>query len=299
MTHPYNSRAYAQTLPGRDPVHMSDALGVPLRLRTIPGTDRIDACGAYPISPDLRACSRAALRDELSALGVVSLVLVSDPFCADTPQGFDFARPYKPHHTIVPGDGPVRFSKHHRAEVRRALRHCAARRIPLADHLAAFIGLYDTLSARHGLGAQHRFSPAHFAHLAAHPEDFPCFGAFAEDGALLSAHIWVRAGDRLYSHLAASSEAGYGIGAAYAVYDASINSFAEHRITLGGAPDSAEGQQTSGLDRFKRGFANGSRSPQLCGLIVDRKAYAALAPANASAPPSGFFPLYRRPQGHK
>ncbi|WP_425097899.1 hypothetical protein [Tropicibacter sp. S64] len=270
---------------------MSETLGVPLRLRAIPGTDRIDACGTYPISPGLRRSDPGAIRAELAALGVVSLVLVTDPFDAPL-DGFDLTRPYKPHHIINPADGPARFSKHHRAEIRRALRQCSARQIMLSDHLPAFLALYDTLAERHGFGPQHRFGVNHFRHLADHPQDFPTFGAFQSE-TLVSAHIWTRYENRLYSHLAASSAEGYAMSAAYAVYDASIAGFAGHRITLGGVPDSAGGQPNPGLDRFKRGFANGVASPSLCGLIVDESAYTSLSSRANTSEKTGFFPAYR------
>lgn len=294
MTHPYNRLSYGQSLPHSDPIVVSETLGVPLRLRPIAGTEHRDACGLYPLSPDLRQPAHDALLAELRALNAVSLVLISDPLDPQIPGGFDFTRSYKPHHVIDPGIGSPKFSKHHRAEVRRAQRHCTARRINLAAHLEQFIKLYEVLILRHGLGMQHRFGPEHFAHLAAHPEDFPTTGAFV-DGRLVSAHIWVRSGVNVYSHLAASNAEGYSVGAAYAVYDCAIQSFVGCRITLGGSPDASRGTEAdTGLDRFKRGFANATSSPYLCGIIADRPTYDALcAPALAAGAMPEFFPCYR------
>lgn len=288
MIHPYSELAYAESISRGDPVVMSETLGAPLRLRAIPGSDLRDASGLYPLSPGLWPAPAGQVRAELKSLGAVSLVLVSDPFePRPTARRFDLIRAYKSHHVVDPTLGPLRFSKHHRAEVRRALRACTARRIALGDHLDAFIRLYDVLIARHDLGDQHKFGPEHFEHLAAHDERFPTFGAF-QDGVLVSAHIWVRHGDRAYSHLAASSAEGYAIGAAYAAYDYALSAQSGCLITLGGTPDGSAGD---GLDRFKRGFANAARASHICGVIGDAEAYDALC--RKVPPETTFFPRYR------
>ncbi len=300
VTHPYSRLSYGQSLAQGDQIVMSETLGVPLRLRRIPGTDHQDASGLYPISPDLRETTREALQSELQAMKAVCLVLVTDPLATHIPDCFDVNRPYKPHHVIDPAIGLPKFSKHHRAEVRRAKRLCAVRHIDLAEHLDGFIRLYDVLIARRGLGPQHRFDREHFEHLAAHPKDFPTIGAFVEDR-LVSAHIWVRAGQNVYSHLAASDPEGYAVGAAYAVYDCAIHEIDGCRITLGGVPDRPEGSgPNTGLDRFKRGFANTAYSPHLCGIIADPNIYQALSkPVGESGSETGFFPLYRSLPAHR
>ncbi len=191
--------------------------------------------------------------------------------------------------------GPTQhsYSKHHRAELRRAGRRCEARKIALADHLQDFTRLYEVLSARHALGESHRFEAAHFAHLAAHPEDFPTFGAFVE-GRLVSAHIWARHGRFAHSHLAASDAEGYTAGAAYAVNDLAIRTFAGSTlINLGGVADGSAGD---GLARFKAGFANATRRAFLCGMVADQEAYDRLSAPLAAGGPSDYFPRYRQPR---
>lgn len=294
MTHPYNTLTYGQTLAGTGQVVMSETLGVPLHLRTIPGCVELDAAGLYPLSPKLRTVTRDAVRAELRALGAISLVLVSDPASTPVPPDcFDLVRPYKDHHVIEGRRTQPPYSKHHRAELRRAERRCEAREIELADHLQDFTRLYEVLIARHALGETHRFEAAHFAHLAAHPEDFPAFGAFAE-GRLVSAHIWARHGRFAHSHLAASDAEGYEAGAAYAVNDVAIRTFAGSTlINLGGVADGSAGD---GLARFKAGFANATRRAYLCGLVADQEAYNRLSAPLAALGPSEYFPRYRQPR---
>ncbi|MEP2151691.1 MAG: hypothetical protein ABJI43_15410 [Roseobacter sp.] len=297
MNHPYTNLGYAQSLAGPDQIVVSETLGVPLRLRVIPGSDLMDAAGIYPISPNLRKPPPADLKVELQRMGAVTLVLVSDPLVPVSPSSlFDILRPYKPHHVIDHSVGPANYSKHHRAEVRRARRKCTARQINLADHLKDFTGLYDVLIGRHGLAKMHRFDAAHFAHLAANPQAFPTFGAFV-DSRLVSAHIWARDdtldGAYAYSHLAASDDEGYATGAAYAVNDEAIRSMRDCKmITLGGAPDGATGD---GLDRFKRGFANTTLTSFLCGVIAEPTAYNALSSRIERSSRQAFFPIYRQP----
>ena len=295
MTHPYATLDYAESLGQGGTVLFLESLAAPVCLRPIPGTEFVDATGVYPFTGmgETGARDIATLKAEMRSRGLVSLVLVVDPFTSMSAEGLDVDRTYKSHHLVDPAAGELSFSRHHRQEIRRALRRCEARPILLRDHLADFIALYDILIARHGLTGVHRFPASHFAHLAGDPSAFPAFGAF-RDGRLVSAHIFMRHRGRSYSHLAASSEDGYRCGAAYAVYDCAIRALlAEGPISLGGAPDGGSG---TGLDRFKRGFAHAARPSRLCGVIADRALYGRLcdvAGQGASGPTEEYFPAYR------
>lgn len=133
MTHPYSTLAYATSLAKRDQIVQCEMLGIPLRLRSIPNSDLVDAVGAYPVAPTLAMPSRANLLAELTQMGAVSLVMVSDPLAPTPPPPvFDVLRPYKLHHVVERNSKPVVYSKHHRAEVRRAQRKCQTRQIDLA-----------------------------------------------------------------------------------------------------------------------------------------------------------------------
>ena len=112
-------------------------------------------------------------------------------------------------------------------------------------------------------------------------------------GELVAAHLWLVRGDVAYSHLAASSREGYRLGAAYALYAKAIEHFrSELRFLNLGA--GAGGDSASGLERFKRGWATGTRPVYLCGKVFDKDAYERLSRAKRSA---AFFPAYREPGG--
>lgn len=120
-------------------------------------------------------------------------------------------------------------------------------------------------------------------------------GAWLADE-LVSAHVWVSDGRYVHSHLAASSDAGYKAGAAYAVYDASLRAFpAAELLNLGGGAGIGD-DPDDGLARFKRGFANDSAQSYICGEILDRTRYEALSQYGGTGGEVTFFPAYRRPQ---
>src|SRR5258708_3468719 len=77
--------------------------------RPLPGGDGVDAIGAYPMAvfgddPDLEGGLAA-----LAAQGLVSLVLVPDPFASPPPErlaaAFQLCRPFKTHYLIETAKG--------------------------------------------------------------------------------------------------------------------------------------------------------------------------------------------------
>ncbi len=294
MTHPYASRAYAQALAGEGSIiHVSelDTWAIP---RQVAGTDEWDAQMPYPFSPIARPCSGVHLRNTLKEQGIVSLVGVTDALddgCDWYPAVFDFVRPYKDHYVIDRDHAPVQVSRHHRYEIRKSERVCETGVVSLQDRIDEWCALYDTLVARHRLGRSHKFSRSYFEVLARMPE-FVAIGATI-GGRLVSCHIWVRFDGRAYSHLSASSEEGYHHAAAYSVMDYAIAHFDGCRlIDLGGVPDNSP--SGPGLQRFKKGFANGTRRNWICGSIVDRDRYDSLSRGIDNGPAATmYFPAYR------
>jgi hypothetical protein len=292
MTHPYASRAYAESL-----AHVGAALAVPawdgqVLVRPTPDGSGCDAMGPYPLTAIPRDADLAGGLETLGAAGLVSVVLVADdrlrPSLESLGRAFDVARPFKSHFLHDRSLGPVAYAKHHRYELKRALARVEAREIVLADHLPAWTALYGELAGRHGLAGLHAFPAAHHEALARLP-GLRAFGAFTDSG-LVSAHLFVTHDGYAVSHLAASAPEGYATGAAYAVNDLAIAALTDcETINFGGGAGFGD-DPNDGLVRFKRGFSNRTAPAFLCGKVLDPAAYEMLSRGFAR---TGFFPAYR------
>jgi hypothetical protein len=290
MNHPYASLAYAQAFgAGYEPIYLP-GMDLHVLKRPIAGTPYFDAMGPYPLSP-VTSVDRAG--DDfavLSANQVVSLVLVIDPMRAPPVEAmakaFDQVTYFKDHFVREPGlDRP--YSEHHRAKVRRAYRACETRIVRLTDHLEEWSSLYAALSLKHQISGIQAFDRQYFADLA---KLEPLMVAAFIEGALVSAHIWIRDKDHAYAHLAASSPEGYRQSAAYAVYDHSFRYLADQGVRLvnlgGGAGTAAPSQ---GLTYLKQGFSTGTLQCYLCGQIIEAEIYNMLSKGCRAE----FFPAYR------
>ncbi|MBS1189579.1 MAG: hypothetical protein H6R10_1371 [Rhodocyclaceae bacterium] len=299
MTHPYATQAYARSLS-----HIGAALMVPewntaVLTRKIDAVQR-DACGPYPITilpPD--ADLAGGINRLLQQTDLVSVTIVIDeyhhPSFATLGRHFDVVRPFKTHYVVDRSIGPASPSRHHRYEISRALKRLKVDVFPLKQRLEEWITLYNQLIERHRLQAVHRF-PRHYHETLAALSELTAVGAFVDDR-LISAHLWIEKSGYVFSHLAASSEEGYALRAAYAVNDFSIQLFnSANIINLGGAAG-RENDPKDGLARFKAGFSNAMVKSYICGKILDLKAYNRLSAA-MSPIESSFFPAYRAPVDH-
>jgi hypothetical protein len=292
--HPYASDAYAAAFgaphrPFRLPEWQTNLL-----LRPIGGTGREDAASCYPRTIMAPGASLADGLRRLRDAGAVSVVLVLDPLSLPSSPSlmsdFHLARPFKRHFVIDRRKGAPSFSSHHRYEIRRAERRCAVREIALADHLPEWTSLYRALVERHGITGIQRFSEGCFEALARLP-GLIAYAAFV-DRRIVGMSLWLRHGERACSHLAATNDEGYRVGASYLLYATAIDGLRDCRwLDLGGTPG-AEDDASSGLARLKGGFANATAEAWLCGHVLDDKAYASLS---RDLPATGFFPAYRQP----
>jgi GNAT acetyltransferase-like protein len=291
--HPYRDGAYAEALADfGEPIEVAPWGSWILR-QSIGDSGFVDAIGLYPLLALSPNADMGAGRAMLEAAGLVSVVGVADPFAAppvsELAREFDVCSPFKQHMIIDRRMGSFDFSRHHRYEIKRALRHCRVERLPLRDHLDCWFELYDGLIAHQNITGIQCFSRRYFERIAA----MPCVGCFAarQDDVIVAMTLWLR-GDRIaYFHLGASSAAGYRTSASYALVAAAIEEYADCEIlNLGGGPGLTD--DDSGLIRFKRGFANSSAWSHLCGMILDRAGYAKLA---GDAGDGQYFPVYRSP----
>jgi hypothetical protein len=265
--------------------------------RQIPGSDRRDGLGLYP----LFACtdwSALAADLEEACRDLVSVALVPDPFGAHDPEllrlAFDIVRPFKDHFVYdltVPAARAL--SKHHRYYVKQAREQVAVEAcLDPPAFLDEWVALYGVLVERHELRGIKAFSREAFAAQLAVP-GIVVLRALHK-GRTVGAHLWYLSEAVAYSHLMAQDAAGYEAGASYALYAAAIDHFASRAawLDLGAGAGVARGSE--GLTQFKRGFATGTRPASFCGRIGDPKAYADLAESAGAGPAEPYFPAYRR-----
>ena len=294
MMHPYATFDYVQSLSLEGQAFAVPEWGSAIVSRPIE-LDLSDVTGSYPmtvLAPDADLAGGLA---RLREAGFVSAVIVLDdyhrPPIAELEGAFDLVRPFKTHYVVDRSVGDAMPSRHHRYEIKKALAAVKVEAFDLRDHLEQWLRLYENLTKRHGLSGTHDFPPSHHELLSVIP-GVTAVGAFL-DGELLAAHIWVEDNARVHSHLAASSERGYALSAAYAVNDASIRFFSDARIINFGGGAGYEDDSSNGLARFKMGFTNATSRSYVCGKILDAGKYAQLSANRDEA--TTFFPAYRAP----
>jgi Acetyltransferase (GNAT) domain len=263
--------------------------------RAVPGSKAHDLIGPYP----LFACGNwAGLPADLDALEgrAVSVVLVADPLDGaderDLERAFpDLMRPFKRHH-VLDLDRALRLPEHHRRHIRRS---SAAVEVSVCDNPALLLDdwtrLYSGLAERHGLAGIRAFSRTAFARQLALPGLVAVRAERA--GATVGMGLWLEDGRTAHYHLAAYSPEGYEVSASYAIFDRALRHLRAKGVRwvdLGGSPEGS----ADGLERFKRGWANGERTAYLCGRVLDRAAYERLASGRGG----DWFPAYRVPDGN-
>jgi hypothetical protein len=266
-------------------------------VRPIPGTPYKDATGCYP----LFACRDwSKLHEDLEHVGsdLVSLVLVADPLSGVAPgyleQCFDLARPFKTHY-VADLSHPLKsfVGKVHRKNARKSLEAMDVEicRQP-AQHLDAWIRLYDNLISRHNISGINAFSPECFERQLNIPGMVMLLGR--REGEIVGATLLLVQGQAAYFHLSAYTGEGYKIRAAYGTHWKALEFGYEQGIRyfhLGG-PAGTKEDPKDGLADFKRGWSNDQRQAYLCGRVFDRQKYEALCQQRQLAG-TGYFPAYR------
>lgn len=290
--HPYARPAYAAALARDGLVALAvEPWGTPVLRRPIAGGGA-DAIGPYPMTVFAACADLEAGFAMLDGAGLISVALVADPLTPAPPLArFDIVRPFKTHHLVSPR--AYAPNKHHRAELRRSLARCTVEEVRLADKLVAWTQLYGGLIQRHGITGLSAFSDAYFRYLATLPELVTL--AARMDGEIVAMGLWFAHGQVAYNHLGASAEAGYAVGASYALYDAAIAHFAHCEVINLGGGAGANDDPNDGLARFKRGFANDAVTAHLYGKVLDVARYAALS----GGVTSDYFPAYRDPTAER
>lgn len=261
--------------------------------REVPGTSHHDAMGPYP----LFVCQDwSKLEEDLEDLqkDLVSLTVVTDSF-GDYDENLlhrcfpDKMIPFKEHFVTDPASPSI--SKHHRYYTRKAQEKVHVEECPEPlQFLDEWVNLYAELAQRHGLAGIQAFSRESFAQQLKVP-GLVMLRAVSE-GEVVGMHLWYASGEVGYSHLAASSERGYELMASYALHGAAIERFAGKLRWLDFGGGAGVGESASGLSRFKKGWATGSRIAYLCGRVLDPKSHARLS-GRLGNPITDYFPAYR------
>ena len=266
-------------------------------VRAIPGSTYRDAMGCYP----LFACADwSALPADVAALDgdLVSLALVTDPLgdfdVTVLRRAFpDVCLPFKAHFVVDLSRSPDSFvSAHHRRNIRTAARLvdvevCANP----TDHAEDWIALYRHLISRHAIRGFAAFSPRALAAQLRVPGLIMLRAVRC--GETVGMTLWFQQGNAAYYHLGAYSDRGYQLRASFSLYAFALGYFASRLAWLSlGAGAGASGNGSSGLTRFKRGWATAIRTAYFCGRIVNPMRYAELAHAVTPAA-TPYFPSYR------
>ena len=288
----YRSAAYAAAaaLAGFGTPEALGRTGGHVLRRAIPGSDRTDLAGPYP----LFCCADwAALGPALADLpgDPVSLTLVADPHCplsaAELGRHFDLCRVFHDHY-LIDLTRPLAPGRHHRRKLRRP---CRARLEagPADPGLAAgWVALYGELARRKSITDMRAFTAQSLAAQLAVPGAH-LVTAWAGER-LIGADLYYLDGPVAIAHLSAYAAEGYAQSVSYPMIAAAAEYFAARAevIDLGGAPSGPAG---AGIADFKRGWTDVTRPSHLCGRVLDAEAYAALSRGRDRG--AGYFPAYR------
>ena len=268
-------------------VEVEDVLRLPVLVRSIEGTERVDAISPYgypgasgrydePIDPGVI---------DWSETGLVSVFLrdrIGDPCLS--------GGTLRNHVHIAEGDSGIR--KRLREQIRRNERRgweVQAISGPEAGRSAraAFERAYAETMARTGAAERYLYPSNYFERLLRSERSWLVLGARERER--FAGAIAVASDGYLHYYLGGTADEALGASPMKNLFAA--------MIALGtelGLPLSLGGGLTPGdsLDDFKRGFANGKAPFHTHELICDQAAYEELAAKSAPAP-EGFFPAYR------
>lgn len=290
----YGSEQYAESLAEfGEPLRLSGCGGWLLR-RRIPGSDRCDAMGPYP----LFSCENwGALRDDLRAQnGLVAASLVTDPLGDyDEPalnSAFERVLRFKQHVVYdlsKPREEAV--SSGHRSKARKALRSVDVRfEEDPAFYCDEWTALYGELIQRHALVGIKAFSRSSFDRQLRIPGAVLARAMVGER--CVSAAIWLRGRDAVYYHLGASTEEGYEHRAAYAIFWEAIARFSSQAAWMVIGAGAGSGTASAGLAQFKKGWSDLERWSYFCGVRLRPTEYDELLVTEASRQ-TAYFPAYR------
>ncbi len=290
----YRTLAYAQSCAHLGTPRTLPRSGVHVLVRAIdmPFAGH-DACAPYPLLQTDRWFDLAADLDDQQDL--LTFVGVIDPLAAPLRGTLETVFPdhlvaFKQHHVaeLAPHAPLAQVSPDHRRKIRSAARAVQAEVVtsPLA-HAADWVRLYRALRTRHGFRGAPDFDAAALTAQLALPGMLMVRATQGDKAVSMS--LWCLDGVQAHYHLGASDAAGYAAHASYATFAVALQTLAERGVRivdLGGAAGGHDAD--TGLARFKRGWATGTRTAWLGGRVLDAAGVERLGGAHGD-----YFPSYR------
>lgn len=298
MSSGYLSSVYAASL-GEfgTPYQLSECGGWILK-RPISNTPYQDAMGCYPFF-DCRDWSKLHIDLRDLAGELVSFAMVTNPFAAFEPADLnecfpDVFFPYKEHFVADLAGVPEDFiDPHHQGCARKSLKKLHVEICdPPGRFLDDWVELYANLVRRHRIKGIPAFSRSSFELQFQVPE-LVLFRAVHAGKTVGMIMCYVQ-GENVYCHLGCYHPLGYKYMASYALVWTIIQHFKQQglrRVNIG-AGAGVKGNPEDGLNQFKKGWSNATKTVYFGGLILDPKSYKELVQARCPSATS-YFPAYR------
>jgi hypothetical protein len=269
-------------------IALGDQLRLPVIVREIEGTDRVDAISPYGYPGGLERAAAPIAPDAIdwSDTGLVS-AFIRGRIGEESPLEGGTVRN---HVHVADGEGGIR--KRLREQIRRNERRGWVTRLVPGDRvemgdLRGFERAYAETMARAEAAQRYLYPTSYFARLLL--SDRSWLALAERDGEPLAGAIAVASDGYLHYYLGGTADEALG--------DSPMKNLFATMIDFGtelGLPVNLGGGLTSGdsLDEFKRGFANSEAPFRTHELVCDPAEYERLA-VRAGAAPEGFFPAYR------
>ena len=290
----YSSLDYVRSLSHIGEPYYCENSQLYLIKRSIPGTNRYDLISPYPF---LSCDDLIAFDKDIKSLdGYVSVTIVTDPFSSDDINFYktifpDYLKLFK-YHSIVEL-ASFSPSKHHLRNCKKGLSYYSVEITnDLLPDLEVWCDLYAHLKNKHGITGPSDFTRNSFYDLAQINQNLIVAKAIDESGVIRGMSIWLTDKHLAYYHLAAYDQIGYASRASYALFYSVLKYFLSQGIQYVGLGAGAGPIATnSGLNRFKKGWANQSMPVYICGKIIDHDFCNNYAPDAEKI--NSFFPPYR------
>jgi Acetyltransferase (GNAT) domain len=285
----FRSRPFLEAEAVTHTLAVGDELRLPVIVREIEGTERVDAISPYGYPGADRSPEDPPDPAEIDWTGTGLVSLFVRDRIGDRPCFAGGTVRTQVH--VAEGDGGVR--KRLREQIRRNERRgWEVRLVPGGGdvemgQLADFERAYGETMARTGAAERYLYPTSYFARLLLSDRSWLLLAE--REGVALAGAIAVASDGYLHYYLGGTADE--------ALADSPMKNLFWAMIAQGGEvglPVSLGGGVTPGdsLDKFKRGFGNGEASWRTHEVVCDAAAYEELSKGTEGAP-EGFFPAYR------